>query len=197
MLPIVSFSEAAQLLLAENVGIIPTDTVYGIVCIAKSSKAIGELYAQKHRERKPGTLIAASWEDFLSLGFSLEELSRARPVWPGPISVVLTNTHNPILAQHTGSNACRVVLGPPELIELLRITGPLATSSANTPGDPPACSKEMAHAYFPNIPFIVDGGIQEEKPPSSVITITPNGDITILREGAVGKEEILRRMTQN
>ena len=41
------------------VGVMPTDTVYGLVCQATNESSVARLYALKARENKPGTIIAA------------------------------------------------------------------------------------------------------------------------------------------
>ena len=41
------------------IGVIPTDTVYGVVARAADGKAVARLYELKKRDDKPGTLIAA------------------------------------------------------------------------------------------------------------------------------------------
>ncbi len=45
---------------AGAVGVIPTDTVYGIAARARDEVAFARLYSLKKREVKPGTLIAAN-----------------------------------------------------------------------------------------------------------------------------------------
>ena len=43
-----------------EIAITPTDTVYGVVARAADPQAVARLYSLKHRERKPGTIVAAS-----------------------------------------------------------------------------------------------------------------------------------------
>jgi tRNA A37 threonylcarbamoyladenosine synthetase subunit TsaC/SUA5/YrdC len=67
----VDFRKAAELLKQGKIGVIPTDTVYGLVCIAKSAQSVKRLYAAKKRENKPGTVIAADAEQLEDLGHQL------------------------------------------------------------------------------------------------------------------------------
>jgi L-threonylcarbamoyladenylate synthase len=77
------------------------------------------------------------------------------------------------------------VSGPSELIELLKTTGPLVTSSANLPGEPPAIDTASAETYFgEHVDCYIDGGVIAENNPSTLIRITDN-DVQILRQGAV------------
>ncbi len=44
------------------VGILPTDTVYGLVARATDKEAVSRLYSLKGRDKKPGTIIAGNIE---------------------------------------------------------------------------------------------------------------------------------------
>ena len=54
MTPLNTLIEAIPLLLNGQVGVVPTDTVYGLAACASNEQAVTRLYALKHRERKPG-----------------------------------------------------------------------------------------------------------------------------------------------
>lgn len=168
-----------------SVGVLPTDTVYGLVAHAHDKDAVHRLYGLKSREHKPGTLIAAGIEQLVNLGIDKEHLTRARDFWPGPVSVVVpAGPHLDYLSQGVGSLAVRVPDNP-ELIKFLRQVGPLVTSSANQPGEPPAATIQEAQKYFGDqVDFYINGGDLSERTASTVIKF--NGDkLEVLREGAV------------
>ena len=71
------------------VGILPTDTVYGLVCVAGNETAVARLYGIKSREPKPGTIIAANLQQLSELGIKLRYLKAAEQFWPGRISVII------------------------------------------------------------------------------------------------------------
>ena len=167
-----------------EVGVMPTDTVYGLVARAQDGDAVNRLYALKHREQKPGTLIAASTEQLANLGVPLEELQKVKKWWPGSLSAVLVMNGNEYLHQGVGDIAMRVIADP-ALRNLLEQTGPLLTSSANQPGEPGATTIAEAKQYFGNdVDFYVDGGEITSRIPSTIVKPTANG-IVILRQGAV------------
>lgn len=175
--------ELVQLLKDGGVGVLPTDTLYGLVCRAEDQKAVARLYALKHRDSKPGTVIAASVKQLQILGLDSQVLLMASPHWPGPVSVECPNGLD-YLTQATGRNAYRVVAGAPELTRLLEATGPLLTSSANQPGEPVANTIKQAAQYFGDtIDFYVDGGDFSEALPSTLIRLGSDGP-EILRQGA-------------
>lgn len=166
------------------VGVLPTDTVYGLVCSAKQEAAVVRLYALKAREQKPGTIIAASIKQILELGIEPAYLGIADKFWPGPVSV---ETPHPItyLHQGTGRQAIRIP-SDAGLRAFLEKTGPLQTTSANLPGHPPANTLQEAQAFFDDqVDFYVDGGDTTGSEPSTIIRVTDDGAIDVIRPGAV------------
>jgi L-threonylcarbamoyladenylate synthase len=180
-----SDKEAAELLLAGRVGVMPTDTLYGIVARAADKKAVARLYALKHREHKPGTVIAGSIQQLIDLGIEEQYLRRVEAWWPGSLSV--ETPLGPELAylhQDTGRQGFRVV-SDARLFPILEQTGPLLTSSANLPGEAPSETIEQAQNYFgDDVDFYVDGGNRAGFKPSTIARITEDG-IEIIRQGAV------------
>lgn len=165
------------------VGVLLTDTVYGLVARADNEAAVLRLYALKDRERKPGSSIAASVEQLEHLGLPKRYLDRVAHLWPNPVSVVIPHDLA-YIHQGLGDSPFRVVADS-QLRTLLEQTGPLTTSSANHPGQPPAQNIQEAIAYFgDNVDFYVDGGETGERPSSTVVRIDDSG-ITLFREGAV------------
>lgn len=180
---IVSFDTAQKMLAEGKVGIIPTDTVYGLVARANDETAVTRMYALKNREQKPGTLIAANSDQLVDLGVPAEEITKVSRYWPNPLSAVLPINLN-YLTQGIGTLAMRVTADQ-RTRELLELTGPLISSSANQPGKPHATTVEEAIAYFGDyIDFYVDGGTISETQPSTIIRPTADG-IEVLRQGAV------------
>jgi len=70
-----------------GVGVLPTDTVYGLVTQATNLASVVRLYSLKHRENKPGTIIASSIQQIIDLGIEPEHISAAKTYWPNPTSV--------------------------------------------------------------------------------------------------------------
>lgn len=166
-----------------QIAIIPTDTVYGVAARAADPRAVANLYKLKQREGKPGTLVAANIEQLVALGIEQHHIEPARRYWPGPVSVV-TPCGDTLHYIHQGIGSLAVRLpSDPWLRELLDQTGPLLTSSANQPGEPPATTIEEARAYFGDqVDWYEDRGYIHSDP-STVIRIQ-NGTIEILRQGA-------------
>lgn len=172
------------------VGVLPTDTVYGLVCRAADENAVKRLYKLKSREYKPGTVIAASIEQLIELGISARYLKPVAHFWPNPISIVVPCEPN-FEYLHLGkqSLAVRVVTDSP-LATLLRDIGPLLTSSSNQPGQPLANTLHEARAYFGDqVDFYVDGGDLSGRPASTIIQVIDD-EIEVLRQGTVKFNEL-------
>lgn len=192
MSPVYSLDDPqiVELLLHGAVGVIPTDTIYGIVASVSDENAVGRLYALKSREQKPGTVIAANIQQLVDIGVDADILRSIAYLWPNPLSIelqigdVLAHVH-----QGTGHGAFRVVADP-VISALLEATGPLLTTSANLPGETPATTPNEAQAYFGDkVNFYVDGGPRLGKAPSTVARLEADGSFTILRSGAVALNE--------
>lgn len=169
-----------------SVGIIPTDTVYGIVARAADQDAVNRLYELKQRENKPGTLIAANIDQLEELGVKRRYLTAVQQFWPGAVSVIIPCSNPDLVYLHKGKMSLAIrIPDDKKLSELLLRTGPLITSSANKPGEPTANTIQAAKEIFSeNVDFYEDGGDLSNHKPSTVIRIIDDA-IEVLREGAV------------
>jgi L-threonylcarbamoyladenylate synthase len=173
-----------DILLAGGLAIIPTDTQYGLVACASNQVAVVKLYKVKQRDKKPGTLIAASVGQLVELGLKARYLKAVESYWPGPISIVIPVGFDlPYL--HLGKMTLAVrIPNDKNLTDFLQKSGPLLTTSANNPGDQPAGSIVEAKKIFRDkIDAYVDGGDLSGRKPSTVIRVVDDA-VEVLREGA-------------
>lgn len=141
--------EAARAALAENRCIVmPTDTVYGIAADAFSAQAVATLLAAKGRGRSmpPPVLIPqAATLDGLAADIPHFARELAARFWPGALTLILHA--QPSLTWDLGETRGTVALRVPDdeiARDLLKLTGPLAVSSANRTGQPAADTAEAA-----------------------------------------------------
>lgn len=179
------FEKAAKVLMQPgSVGVIPTDTIYGLVARATDKQAVDKFYALKPREFKPDTLIAYSIEQLVRLGFKRRYVKAVEQFWPGPVSVIVPAP--PELAYlHLGRGSLPVRLpAGNELGKLLQAVGPLMTTSANRPGEPMANTIEEAREiYGDKVAIYVDGGDLSGRLPSTIIRVIDDA-IEVLRQAA-------------
>ena len=87
----------------------------------------------------------------------------------------------------------------PELMQILRVTGPLAASSANRSGNESADSVEEAFAAFGNeIPLYLNAGPTRSHVASTVVGAdsSDKDGIVILREGVISESEIRNALSE-
>lgn len=169
-----------------SIGIIPTDTVYGIVARASDKAAVSRLYKLKKRDNKPGTIIAANIKQLEELGLKHRYLKAVEEFWPGPISVVIPTSDPSLEYLHQNKNSLAVRIPKNNnLMKLLKKSGPLLTSSANPAGQETAVNISEAKAYFTKaVDFYYDGGDLSSNKPSTIVQIIDDA-IEVIREGAV------------
>lgn len=171
------------------VGVIPTDTIYGLVASAHNQEAAKKILMVKGRNNKPGTLIASSLEQLVGLGIRRRYLKAVEQFWPGAVSVILPVPAN-LDYLHGGLMTLPVrVTSDTKISKMLNKIGPIITTSANLPDQKPAENIDEAKSYFgEKIDFYVDGGRVSGGPPSTIIRIIDDA-IEIVRQGAVKVNE--------
>jgi len=168
------------------IGVLPTDTVYGLVGCANNIDAVNRLYKLKNRDKKPGTIIAANIKQLIDLGIKKRYLTAVQQFWSNPVSVIVPYTaNNDSLRLDLGIGTIPVrVTTDTKLRQLLEKIGPLLTSSANYPGKPTSDTIQEASKIFGNkVDFFVDGGNLKGRKPSTIIRIIDDS-VEVLRLGA-------------
>ncbi len=169
--------------------VLPTDTVYGIGADAFSASGVAALLEAKGRGRDmPVPVLVPSARTLDGLAKDVGDVGRAlvEAFWPGGLTLVCRQ--QPTLAWDLGDTdgtvALRMPLHPVAL-ELLTRVGPMAVSSANRMGMPPAVTVDEAFAQLgEQVEVYLDGGTCEQALPSTIIDVT--GALPrVLRQGAI------------
>lgn len=174
--------EIINFLKNDGVGVIPTDTIYGLVGSAYSKKAVEKIYKVKNRnKKKPFIVLISSISDLEKFGIK-KIFPILNEVWPGKVSVVLPCILPKLKYLHRGTKSIAFRLPDNKaLISILNITGPLVAPSANPEGLKPAENIKQAKEYFDkNVDFYLSGGTLKNKS-STLIKINKNGEIKVLR----------------
>ncbi len=168
------------------VGILPTDTIYGIVGSALDKRTVERIYRlRKRNPKKPMIILIGDMSDLKKFGIMITPAIKKilNKVWPGKVSVILPSSSKKFAYLHRGTKTLAFRLPRPVwLRKMLKKTGPLVAPSANIEGKPPALTIPAAKRYFgKNVDFYADAGRLISKP-STIIAIK-NGELTILRKG--------------
>jgi L-threonylcarbamoyladenylate synthase len=184
---------AAQALKAGELVVVPTDTVYGIGARPDRKKATAALFSAKRRSRDLTLpVLAASVEDAARVGV-LDDRARGLGdrFWPGGLTLVLPRSE---LSRRWDLGDERSTVGVrvpdhPLALDLLRITGPLAVTSANLSGGPTPSDCPGVRSLFGQAVAVYLCAGPVGAVASSVVDLS-RPEPQILREGAIPAEEL-------
>jgi len=181
-----SWLKAALLLKEGVVGVISTDTIYGIVGSALNKNAVKKIYKFKKRAlEKPMVILISSQDDLKEFEIKITSWQRKvlEKLWPGKVSVILNCLSKKFSYLHRRTNTLAFrVPAKKELSKILLIAGPLVAPSANWENYPSATTIAQAKKYFGNKVFYFNRGIISGKP-STLVKFTKS-KLDILRLGA-------------
>ena len=174
--------------------VLPTDTVYGIAADAFDNGAVANLLAAKGRGRDmPVGVLVGSWHTISGLVYSVPDAAHEliRAFWPGALSLVVQQA--PSLQWDLGDARGTVMLRmplQPVALDVLRAVGPMAVSSANVSGQPPATSAAEAQRQLGDrVDVYLDGGTSEQQAASTILDLT--GEVPkILRTGPISARAV-------
>ena len=172
----------------DGVLLVPTETVYGLVCDASHEAARAKIYEMKRRPAsKLLTLFFASRQAAEAAFPAMPETAKrfAAAFCPGPVTLIVPDGD-----AFTGFR----IPDHPALLNLLKAYGrPLASTSANLSGQPPAhtVDEALASLAFPPDGVLDGGAIPPESAASTVIKVERDGAWSILRPGPVTEDMLL------
>jgi tRNA threonylcarbamoyl adenosine modification protein (Sua5/YciO/YrdC/YwlC family) len=186
--------EAAYAVRRGDLVVLPTDTVYGIGADAFTPGAVASLLEAKGRGRDmPVPVLIGSLPVLDALVSGLPETGRAlvEAFWPGGLTIVCHHTQ--ALAWDLGDTRGTVAVRMPDhpvALDLLNETGPMAVSSANRSGLPPATTCANAQAQLgDSVAIYLDAGPSGDPVPSTIVDLC--GEVPVLlRAGAIDVERL-------
>ncbi len=131
--------------------VFPTDTVYGIAAAPNDAAATARLFEAKRRPRDLTLpILVGSLVDARVVGTLDDRAERlAAALWPGPLTLVVPRTSRSASWKLGGDGASVGVRVPAHpLARAVLAAGPLATTSANRSGEPPATTCDDLQATF-------------------------------------------------
>jgi L-threonylcarbamoyladenylate synthase len=186
-------SDTVDALRSGGVVLLPTDTVYGLLCLPTAGEAVEQVFTMKRRPtnwRLP--IIVADLEQAmqsLPLDWTPEAIALAHAFWPGPLTIACKV--RPSAKEWLAGRDEAAVRAPTHdfVQSLARILGPLLMTSANQHGQDTPHTMEAALAGLVEPPALaIDGGTLTGAPSTLVNTNLPVPAIE--REGAVSAIKI-------
>lgn len=187
-------AEAGRALQRGRLVVLPTDTVYGIAADAFNADAVERLLRAKGRGRQmPPPVLVSSRTTLEALAVGVPDWAQAlvEELWPGPLTLIFRQ--QPSLQWDLGETRGTVAVRMPDhevALELLSRTGPLAVSSANRTGLPPATVADDAEAMLGElVRVLLDGGPTPGPVPSTIVDCTSERG-RMLRRGILPVERL-------
>jgi L-threonylcarbamoyladenylate synthase len=179
---------AADLLRDGGLVAFPTDTVYGVACLASLPDRVEGLFALKRRPLDRRIPMLVSGLDELPDGWVVDQRARALAdrFWPGALTLVLPAA---------GGEATQAFRAPdhPVALGLIRAAGPLSATSANVSDEPDTLDADDVLVAFATqadeLDAVIDGGRVPGGVASTVLdlSVTP---ARVLREGPIRAAEL-------
>jgi len=190
-----AFERARRELQAGRIVGIPTETVYGLA-VLPSPEPLARLVTAKQRSADKGIALLV---DSLAQVKRLAILTPAAELlaqrfWPGALTLVLAQRpDNPLPELLTGGRPTIGVRLPDHPVPraLARVLGPLAVSSANISGQPDSTTaQQVAASVGDEVSLVLDDGPVRGGVPSTVVACPPDGELQILRAGAITEADV-------
>lgn len=183
-----TLNQIIELLSQGEIGVLPTDTIYGIHASIIFKEAIEKIYNLKRRDKnKPMIILIPSIDDLKEFGIKLNQKQKEflKKIWPEKVSVLFNVPNDRFIFLHRGTKSLAFRLPKNELLQkILKQTGPLVSTSVNLEGQVPAENITQAKKYFGDkINFYLDAG--DIKSSSSTLIKIQSVKIQILRQGEV------------
>ncbi|XP_061453259.1 threonylcarbamoyl-AMP synthase [Rhineura floridana] len=171
---------------------LPTDTVYGVACLAQDSRALRAVYRLKGRARdKPLAICLADVEHVYRYCHVAVPDQLLRDLLPGPVTVVLERSEalNKDLNPFTQLVGVRI---PSHwfIRELARVcAAPLALTSANISEGASSLTVTEFQELWPHLSLVIDGGptgdlhSPECRLGSTVVDLSVPGKFKVIRTG--------------
>lgn len=191
--------EIAKMIKNGKIVVFPTETVYGIGTNGLDEKAIKKLYEIKERpQEKPISLLVNSIEMIEKIAKDITEIEYKiiKEFCPGPLTIILKKKD--IVPNILTANGDTVGIRIPKneiVLKLIEYSNcPIATPSANISGKPSGTEiKDIMKDFDGKADYFIDGGKSKLGQASTIVKVA-DGEINILRQGAITKDEILKKI---
>ena len=193
--------EPAEILKNGGIIIFPTETVYGIGANALDENAVKRIYDVKRRDlNKPISVLVSDFDmiDKIAKNITDIEYKIMKTFFPGPLTIILKKKEIVPNIVTAGLDYVGVRMPEGEIArKLVELTGvPLATPSANISGSPSGTNLDTIMKDFEGkVDLYIDGGESKLGLASTIVKVV-DGEIKILREGSITKEEIKEKINR-
>lgn len=174
-----------DLVKSEEIFVYPTDTIYGIGGRADSVNVKNRIFQAKSRfSGNPMILLASDLKCFESydIKFPKVAVKIAKAFWPGLLTLVLPCGED--------SHGIGVRITDHPFVKALNsiLNMPFFSTSANVSTEKYDPNPDIIYeTFFGRVRFMIDAGLLALSEPSTVVKVSEDNEVTILRDGVVGE----------
>ncbi len=192
-----AIEQAAATIKAGGLVAYPTDTVYGVGCDPFNEQSVLRLVGAKARAKAALPVLVDTLERAAELAILDETALRlAKTYWPGALTIVapVRAIFPPEVTGHTDTVGLRMP-GRTDTLELIhKAGGAIVGTSANTTGQPASkTADEVLKSLGDRLDIVLDGGPSTLGIESTIVRVH-RGSVSILREGAITEDDIVKTM---
>jgi L-threonylcarbamoyladenylate synthase len=171
-----------------KVAILPTDTIYGLSCLASNKKAVKKIFSlKKRRKNKPFIILVGS----LSMAcryaiINKDKKEKIKAIWQGrrPTTVIMPAKIGllPNIVSPQGTISLRLPKSNFLIKIIKRLNAPLISTSLNISGRVPLISlKNLNQIFLKDKPsLVVDNGSCHRRRPSRILDLSQK-EVKIIR----------------
>lgn len=190
-----AIERAARAVQQGGLVVLPTDTVYGVVCDPRLPAAVDEVYRVKGRRRE--LPLALLLRDMAQVSAYVQDVPETavramQQFWPGGLTVILRDTGEATAAIRARKKTIGLRL-PAHVVPRLvadRLGSALASTSANRSGQPaPTTAEQAAEQLQGLVALVLDAGPAPVGQESTVVNFADRPP-RVLRAGAISVERL-------
>lgn len=190
--------EAAKVIKQGGLISFPTETVYGLGADATNTDAVKKVYLAKGRPSDNPLIVHVHSKEMVEEyveGIPKKAIQLMDTFWPGPLTLIFNLAQDNHLSTSVTANLSTAAFRMPNnqltLALIKESNQPLVGPSANTSGKPsPTTATHVLNDLSGKIDGVLDDGECEVGIESTVLDMSAPDMPTILRPGAITKEEI-------
>jgi L-threonylcarbamoyladenylate synthase len=175
-------NQAIKAIKSRQIGVMPTDTIYGIVALASEQQLVERIYIAKQRPvQKPFIILISKLTHLDEFGITLskEQKKSLDSLWPGEVSVIMPTTKEQLAYLHRGTSSLAIRLPKPSwLKDIIDSTGPIIATSANVADKVSIQDMEHIKKELPEMDFYINGEVSNQ--PSRLAKLGENGQLSWL-----------------
>jgi L-threonylcarbamoyladenylate synthase len=175
-----------------DVGVVPDQSMYTLVCDAFSRTGVDAIRSIKGNSSHPLSILVGKPVTTDGVASNIPKYARdlMSAFWPGPLTLLLRQQPSLSWPLSSPGVAVRMPLHP-VMLDLVRELGPTAATAANNPGFPPVRTPaEFEEQLAADVDLFLDSGPISDTGRSTVVDATGQFPV-VRREGSISADAVV------